>query len=70
MEQVTNPHDKFFKETLSREEVARDFVLHYLPERIRDCLDVDSLTVSKDTFVDKELREYFSDLLYSIDIKG
>jgi predicted transposase/invertase (TIGR01784 family) len=70
MEQVTNPHDKFFKETLSREEMARDFVLHYLPERIRDCLDVDSLTVSKDTFVDKELREYFSDLLYSIDVKA
>ena len=70
MEQVTNPHDKFFKQVLSREEVARDFVSHYLPEEVRECLDVDSLIVSKDTFVDQELREYFSDLLYSIDIKG
>jgi len=69
MEQVTNPHDRFFKATLSREEVARDFVRHYLPQRILDCLDVDSLTVSKDTFVDKELREYFSDLLYSLDVQ-
>ena len=29
MADITNPHDRFFKEVLSREEVARDFMLHY-----------------------------------------
>ena len=69
MEEITNPHDKFFKETLSKEDVARDFVNHYLPKELRDFLDISSLRVSKDTFIDKALREHFSDLLYRINLK-
>lgn len=69
MEHITNPHDKFFRETLTREDVARDFVDHYLPEEIRGFLDVPTLRVSKDTFIDKGLREHFSDLLYRINLK-
>ena len=63
MEQISNPHDKFFKETLSRQEAAVDFVVHYLPKDIASLLNVDSLEISKDTFVDKELASHLSDLL-------
>jgi len=69
MTDITNPHDRFFKEALSRQEVARDFVAHYLPGDISALLDLDSLMVRKDSFVDKELGEHFSDLLYSVDLK-
>jgi predicted transposase/invertase (TIGR01784 family) len=31
------------------------------------CLE--SLVVSKDSFVDKELREHFSDIIYQVDLK-
>ena len=34
MADIVNPHDKFFKEVLSRQDVARDFILHYLPSDI------------------------------------
>jgi predicted transposase/invertase (TIGR01784 family) len=69
MDPVHNPHDRFFKETFSRVEVARDFVAHYLPPEIAELLDPATLSISKDTFVDKELKERFSDLLYQIQFK-
>ncbi|MCP5019793.1 MAG: Rpn family recombination-promoting nuclease/putative transposase, partial [Ketobacter sp.] len=28
---LTNPHDKFFKNIFSRQDAARDFLQHYLP---------------------------------------
>ncbi|MDQ1333098.1 MAG: hypothetical protein QG552_48, partial [Thermodesulfobacteriota bacterium] len=34
METVKNPHDRFFKETFSRAEVALDFVYNYVPQPI------------------------------------
>ena len=69
MEPINNPHDKFFKETFSRLEIARDFVLHYVPPEITALLDPETLEISKDSFVDEELKERFSDLLYQVDLK-
>jgi predicted transposase/invertase (TIGR01784 family) len=68
MTEISNPHDRFFKEVLSRPEAARDFVVHYLPDEVTALLDLDSLEVTKDSFVDKDLREHFSDLLYRFDL--
>ena len=67
MSKLSNPHDRFFKETLTRQEVGRDFLIHYLPGELVALLDVDSLEISKDSFVDQELREHFSDVLYKVD---
>ena len=64
MTEISNPHDRFFKDVLSRREAARDFVLYYLPADLAALLDVESLVVSKDSFVDKDLREHFSDIIY------
>ena len=69
MDDIVNPHDKFFKEVLSREEIARDFIIHYLPSDVVDLFDMTSLEIKKDSFVEKGLKEYFSDLLYCVDTK-
>ena len=69
MTEISNPHDRFFKDVLSRREAARDFVLYYLPADVAVLLDIESLVVSKDSFVDKELREHFSDIIYQVDLK-
>ena len=61
---IVNPHDRFFKAVLSKEEHAREFLQLYLPRNISQLIDFDTLFVVKDTFIEKELREYFSDLLY------
>ena len=66
MSEVPNPHDSFFRETFGRKEIAADFLLHYLPSDLLDCLDLDTLRLSKDSFVDQELRNHYSDLLYTV----
>ncbi len=67
---LSNPHDRFFKEIFSRQEAARDFLQHYLPPEVRDHLDLSSLEISKDSFIDPELQEHFSDLLYKVTWRG
>jgi len=69
-EAVPSPHDTFVKEILSRKENARDFFSHYLPEHILSLVDLDSLEIAKDSFIEKELSEYFSDLLYQLRLSG
>lgn len=70
MEPVKNPHDRFFKETFSRPEVALDFVYTYVPQPIAGLVAPETFKLSKDTFVDEELEERFSDLLYEAELKG
>jgi len=67
---VKSPHDIFVKEVLSNRENARDFFFNYLPALVRDLVDMESLEVCKDSFVEKELREYFSDMLYRLNLSG
>ena len=65
---VQTPHDKFFKETFGRVEVAKDFLNNYLPENIMNIVDVRTLEPQKDSFIDKELKEIFADMLFSVNI--
>ena len=67
---VQNPHDKFFKETFSNTAVARDFMSNYLPQSIMDIIDLDKLEPQKDSFINKELQEAFSDLLFKTNINN
>jgi predicted transposase/invertase (TIGR01784 family) len=66
---ISKPHDKFFKDVFSRPEVAQDFCRHYLPREIVKLLNLSTLTQAKDSFVDENLRESFSDLLFKIKLK-
>ena len=64
MDKVINPHDKLFREIWSKKEYAKDFFINYLPKDILELIDLDSIEISKDSFIEKELKDYFSDLLY------
>lgn len=70
VEKIVNPHDKIVKDFLSESETAKSFFMEYLPAEITKNLDFDSLRISKDTFVDKKLSEYLSDILYEINLKN
>ncbi len=69
-ESLINPHDKFFKESFSRKEIAKSFIQEYLPDKLHNQFNFSSLEILKDTFIDKELSEHFSDILYKIKISG
>ncbi|EGQ26756.1 transposase [Sporosarcina newyorkensis 2681] len=65
---IQNPHDKFFKETFGNVAVAKDFLHHYLPQNIMQVIDVNTLEPQKDSFINEELQENFSDLLFKVNI--
>ncbi len=66
----SNVHDHFFKEVFSRKETASNLIERFLPAEVVRILDLSSLESSKGSFVDPELREHYSDLLYRVDIRG
>ncbi len=69
MSEISKPHDKFFRDFFSRPEVSRDFLRNYLPADIVALLDLSSLELAKDSFVDKELRDHFSDILCKVRLR-
>lgn len=65
MADLTDPHDRFFKAVFSHEEIAEDFLFHHLPAEIAALLVPGKLEISKDSFIDPELKHHYSDLLYN-----
>ena len=61
---LNNPHDKLFKETWGDLENTRSFLTHFLPDNVLQVMDLSSLEICKDSFVEKELSDYYSDMLY------
>ena len=68
--EVFNPHDKFFKEILSDINNAKSFFKEYLPRNILKSVNLDTLKIKKDTFIGKNFKEYFADLLYTVSINN
>lgn len=67
---VQTPHDKFFKETFGKIGVAKDFLNNYLPENITNIVDMNTIEPQKDSFIDKELKEIFADMLFKVNINN
>jgi predicted transposase/invertase (TIGR01784 family) len=63
---LPTPHNNLFHYALLHAQAARDLMQTHLPVDLVAALDLDSLELQKDTFVDEELRESYSDLLYSV----
>ncbi len=62
---IPNPHDKFLKETFSKQENVTDFIRGTFPENILKNLDLSSLVLDNNSSIDEELNEYFSDIVYN-----
>ncbi len=69
MSEITNPHDRFFKELLSQRTNARDFLRYYLPPKIVAELDLRKIELVGDEFVDEDLNSHLADLLYRVKLK-
>jgi predicted transposase/invertase (TIGR01784 family) len=65
---ITNPHDKFFKESFGRKDIVLSFLHEYLPQSITKKFKYNTLEIAKDSYIDKELVEHFSDILYKIKV--
>ncbi|MCP4216857.1 MAG: Rpn family recombination-promoting nuclease/putative transposase [bacterium] len=69
-EHILNPHEKVVRAFLSDNENAQSFFEGILPEKIKNKLDFSTLRICKDSFVDEKLSNYFSDILYEINLEG
>ncbi|WGM09041.1 Rpn family recombination-promoting nuclease/putative transposase [Arsenophonus nasoniae] len=63
------PHDSVFKQFLSEKETAKDFFDIWLPDEIKALCDLDSLKVESGSFIDSDMKNYQSDILYSVSTK-
>ena len=48
---------------------AADFLTHYLPDDILNLINPNDILIRKDSFVDPEFREFFSDIVYETQIE-
>ena len=63
------PHDLIFKQFLTNPETARDFMQLHLPAELQVVCDFTTLKLESGSFVEDNLRPYFSDVLYSLSTK-
>ena len=66
---VQNPHDRFFRESFGRVEIARNYLEEYLPAPVLELLDLDSLTLQEGSFIDEEMQAHQTDLLYEVQLQ-
>jgi predicted transposase/invertase (TIGR01784 family) len=60
-------HDKLFRETWSDLASARSFLQNYLPGKVLDVARLDTLEICKDSFIEPDLKDYYSDMLYRVE---
>ncbi len=63
---IHNPHDTFFKTSMSNLQVARSFFEQHLPVIIKEQLDLRTLELQPGSFIDKALQNSESDVLYKV----
>ncbi len=67
---IQNVHDKFFKETFSRIDVVSNFLEELVDEKLVKKLDLSTLQIDNNSFIDEELEEHFADILYTCEYAG
>ncbi|QMI06562.1 Rpn family recombination-promoting nuclease/putative transposase [Citrobacter sp. RHB25-C09] len=63
---TSTPHDAVFKTFLRHPETARDFLDIHLPGALRKLCDLQTLKLESTSFIEENLRAYYSDVLWSV----
>ena len=63
---TSTPHDAVFKQFLRHADTARDFLDIHLPPALRKMCDLDTLTLASGSFIEENLRAYYSDVLWAL----
>jgi predicted transposase/invertase (TIGR01784 family) len=67
---IDNIHDKFFKESFSRKETVKGLIQELFPIELRENINLESLELSNNSFIDETLNEHFADLVYLCKYQG
>lgn len=63
---IANIHDSFFKNVLGNQQAANTFLREHLPPDVLELLTSDPPEAFRGSFVDEELRQHHSDLLFTV----
>ncbi len=66
MSEINNAHDKFFKQTMTDKKKARNLLENYLPLKMLRLIDLEEMELEKDSMIEEELKDVFSDLIYKV----
>ena len=67
---IQNPHARFVEENFKNLQTAQEIFSKLLPEKISKELNFDTLKTEDASFVTEELKEYQSDILFSVKTKS
>jgi predicted transposase YdaD len=67
---MATPHDEFFRYAFSDPHRARDLIRNALPPALLDRLDLNSLEIEKESFIDEALADRAADLLIQVRFRG
>ncbi|MEI2266657.1 Rpn family recombination-promoting nuclease/putative transposase [Erwinia sp. CGal63] len=63
---VSTPHDAIFKQFLADSTTIKDFIKLHLPVDLQEICDLTTLQLLSGSFIEDDLRPYYSDVLYSL----
>ena len=63
-QELHHPHDKFARKALSDISVAKELITKHLPPAIVKRIDIDTIQLTNKSFVNENLKNYHSDVLY------
>ena len=70
MKEIKNPHNNFFVQFLSDKNAVIEFIKFAFPENLIRKINLDTVKLTKDSFIDEKLRSSYSDLLFECEISG
>jgi predicted transposase/invertase (TIGR01784 family) len=65
--QITS--DALFKKIMGEKVAATEFLEEYLPKSLKDRVDLSSIKIEKESFVEDDLKRRLSDVVYSLKTK-
>ena len=68
--ETLTPHDHYFRTSISNPRLALEFLQSHLPVNILELVDLKSLKLQSETFIDEELQKSIVDALYSVNFQG
>src|SRR4051794_16944343 len=63
-------HDKIFRKAMENLMVAMEFLDTHLPKDIRRFIDLSTLKIEKESFIERKLKNRASDVLFSVNFNG
>jgi len=65
-----SPHDRYLRGVMVDPKIAQDFLKNNLPFAIQSLVDLDTIELQKDSFINDRLQQQVADLLYTATIQG